>query len=321
MENQVITPSTPVNEKRHSLWVDQLSVIASQVLIYAFLLFMATIVILPFYWMILTALKSTAELDLIPPSYFITQGIEWSSLAQAFPDWNLGAWIGSVGIPQNFVDAMNAANFGAYFKNSLLVGALTTIGTLVTTILTAYAFARLEFKGRDTIFMLLLATMMVPGEMMIITNYVTVAKLGWLNSYQALILPFMVSTFYIFFLRNTIKQVPVELYKAAKVDGFSDFQFMTRIVVPIVRPTLITITILGLLGAWNAYVWPNLVTNDDLLRLVTNGLKTAFTSSQGRVAQNLQMAAATFVTLPILVVFLTLKKYIVRGVSRSGIKG
>ncbi len=318
MENQVVTKAP---EQRHNVFLDRLGVVVSQILIYVFLLFMATIVVLPFYWMILTALKSAAELDVIPPTFVITQGIEWTNIFEAFPDWNVPAWIGNIGLPQNFVSAMDAADFGVYFKNSLYVGALTTIGTLVTTILTAYAFARLEFKGRDTIFVLLLATMMVPGEMMIITNYVTVAKLGWLNSYQALILPFTVSTFYIFFLRNTIKQVPIELYKAAKVDGFTDFQFLLRIVVPIVRPTLITITILGLLGAWNAYVWPNLVTNDDLMRLVTNGLKNAFTSSVGRVAQNLQMAAATLVTLPILVVFLTLKKYIVRGVSRSGIKG
>ncbi len=316
MEKQII----PLRVKQHNVMLDKAMVILSQVLIYVFLLFMAAIVVLPFYWMILTALKSAAEIAILPPTFTVTLGIEWTSLATAFPEWNVPSWIGNIGIPANFITAMESADFVTLFKNTIFVGVMTTAGTLITTILTAYAFARLEFKGRDTLFVLLLATMMVPGEMMIITNYITVAKLQWLDTYQALILPFVVSTFYIFFLRNTIRQVPIELYKAAKVDGFTDLQFLMRIVLPIVRPTLITITILGLLGAWNAYVWPNLVTGDETMRLVTNGLRSAFIIDD-RPAQELQMAAATLVTLPILVVFLTLKKYIVRGVSRSGIKG
>lgn len=319
MEKQIVNPRMTSTDR--AIIIDKTVKIIGQIALYIFLIGMAIVVVMPFYWMILTALKKTAELDLFPPTFLPTMGVDMLPLGVAFPEWNLPSWIENIQIPTNFFAAMQRAPFLTYFKNSLIVGVVTTIGTLITTILASYAFARLEFKGRDTLFVILLATMMVPGEMMIITNFVTVAKFGWLDTYQALILPFMVSTFYIFFLRNTIKQVPIELYKAAKVDGFSDFQFLIRIVVPIVRPTLITITILGLLGAWNAYVWPNLVTTNDLMRLVTNGLKTGFTSSVGRVEQNLQMAAATMVTLPILVVFLSLKKYIVRGVSRSGIKG
>lgn len=319
MEKQLYSPALTSTKK--TIIIDKILKVFGQIMLYLFLIGMAIVVVLPFYWMVLTALKTTAELSLFPPTFLPTLGVDMMTLFEAFPEWNVPSWIGNIEIPANFYEAMQRAPFLVYFKNSIFVGVLTTAGTLITTTLAAYAFARLEFKGRDTLFVLLLATMMVPGEMMIITNFVTVAKFGWLDTYQALILPFMVSTFYIFFLRNTIKQVPIELYKAAKVDGFSDFQFLTRIVIPIVRPTLITITILGLLGAWNAYVWPNLVTSNDLMRLVTNGLKNGFTSTVGRVEQNLQMAAATMVTLPILVVFLALKKYIVRGVSRSGIKG
>lgn len=289
--------SVSMKKRLQMKWFTKLHL--GQIFLQLAILAVAIIFFIPFYWMIITALKNSVEVNAIPPTLYVTQGFEWG----------------------NFAEALGRAPFDAFFKNTLIVGVLTTTGTLITTIFSAYAFARLEFKGREVIFLIFLSTMMVPGEMMMITNYITVAKLEWLNTYQALIFPFMVSTFHIFFLRNSIKQIPVELYKAAKVDGFTDIQFLFRVVVPIVKPTLITITILGLLGSWNAYVWPNLVTDNEMMRLVSNGLRTAFSDDGMRVAQNLQMAAAAVITLPILVVFLILKKYIVKGVSRSGIKG
>jgi multiple sugar transport system permease protein len=177
--------------------------------------------------------------------------------------------------------------------------------------------------------MILISTMMIPGEMFVITNYITVSDLGWyspfgqtqLQAFMALTFPFMTSVFYIFFLRQAFRQIPDELYLAAKVDGTSDFKYLWRIMVPVASPTIITIIILNAMGTWSAYIWPNLVTAKDEYRLVTNGLRNAYTDFSGQVAYNEQMAAAMIVTLPLLIVFLLLKKYIMRGVSRSGIKG
>jgi multiple sugar transport system permease protein len=271
--------------------------ILRMILLYTFLSFVAITVIVPFYWMILTALKSQASMELIPPE-LITFNLRW----------------------KNFADAFDVAPFGTYFKNTLIVAFVSTLGTVITTVLSAFAFSRLVFKGRDMLFTLLLTTMMIPGEMLVITNFVTVSQLGWINTFAALTIPFMTSIFYIFFLRQTFKQIPDELYYAAKVDGTSDFKYLWKVMIPIGSPTIITITILNAIGSWNAYVWPNLVANDPNMRLVTNGLRTAFTTDFG-VQFNLQMAASAIITLPLLVVFLLLKKYIIRGVSRSGIKG
>lgn len=269
-----------------------------KVLTYIFLSIIALWIFIPFYWMILTALKTQAAIESDPPILF-TWNLQWN----------------------NFKDAFAHAPFATYFKNTIIVAVISTAGTLITTILSAFAFARLEFKGRDILFTILLSTMMIPGEMLVITNYVTVSQLGWMNSFAALTIPFMTSIFYVFFLRQTFKQIPNELYLAAKVDGTSDFKYLWKVMIPIAQPTLITITILNAISSWNAYVWPNLVADDPSMRLVTNGLRTAFSTEQGITIVNLQMAAATTITLPLLLVFLILKKYIIRGVSRSGIKG
>lgn len=267
------------------------------VLIYIYLSISAVVIFLPFYWMLLTAIKSDVAMQAIPPQ-LITFEIHLENFARAFAK----------------------APFLIYFRNTIIVAFFSTLGTILTTILAAFAFSRLEFKGRDTLFMVLLATMMVPGEMLVITNFVTVSRLGWIDKFPALIIPFMTSVFYIFFLRQTFKQIPNELYLAAKVDGTSDFKYLIRIMIPIAKPTIVTISILNAIGSWNAYVWPSLVTNNDSRRLITNGLRTAFTSELG-TEYNLQMAASAIVTLPILIVFFSLKKQIMRGVSRSGIKG
>jgi multiple sugar transport system permease protein len=280
--------------------------ILSRITVYLFLIAFALFIIIPFYWMLVTALKSKAEVELIPPTFFPKE-FAWSNFFSKVQGESAFTYN-----PQ--------ARFDIFFKNTIIVALFSTAGTLVTTILSAFAFSRLKFKGREVLFGALLSTMMIPGEMLIITNFVTVSKFGWINQYQALIIPFMTSIFYIFFLRQSFKQIPDELYYAAKVDGTSDFKYLWRIMIPIGSPTIVTITILNALGSWNAYIWPNLVTNDVSMRLITNGLNTAF-SVDGRPAINMQMAASTIVTLPILVLFLILRKQIMRGVSRSGIKG
>lgn len=280
-----------------------------QTIVYAFLVGFAIVVLIPFYWMILTSLKSFDRIySEIPPSLWIP-----------FREM----------LFKNYLTALDAAPYLTYMKNTVIVAFFATLGTVVTTILAAFAFARLNFKGRDLLFSVLIATMMIPGEMFVITNYITVSDLGWYSpigqtqaqAFLALTLPFMTSVFYIFFLRQTFKQIPDELYLAAKVDGTSDFKYLRRIMVPIASPTIITITILNAMGTWSAYIWPNLVTSKDEYRLVTNGLRNAYTDFSGQVAYNEQMAAAMIVTLPLLIVFLFLRKYIMRGVSRSGIKG
>ena len=224
-----------------------------------------------------------------------------------------------------------------YVGNTLIVGVISTLGTLVTTIFAAFAFARLNFVGKDAIFAVLLATMMIPGEMMVITNYITVSRLpwyefgvglqeGWLSYHDsvfaAMIVPFWVSVFYIYLLRQNFKQIPNELYLAAKVDGKSDWQYLWKVMVPLAAPTLISIFILKLMGAWNSYVWPNLVTTANKeWRLVTNALRGSFTNSSGDPEYGIQMAATILVTVPLLLLFVFFRKYIMRGVGRAGIKG
>lgn len=265
---------------------------------YAFLIFMALVVLFPFYWMINSSLKSLAEYRQSVPTFW-PQKVLWSNYAEAF----------------------TAASLGRLFFNTAYVGIVSTILSLVITILSAFAFARLEFKGKNVLFSALLATMMIPGELFTITNYSTVTNLGWMNTYTVLIVPFLVSVFYIYLLRQNFMQIPNELYLAAKVDGTSDFKYLCKVMIPLSLPTLISITILKMMGAWNSYIWPRLVANDDAHRLITNGLRNAFTDTTGDVNYPVQMAAVALVSAPLFLVFIFLRKYIMKGVSRSGIKG
>ena len=265
---------------------------------YLFLGIMAIIVLFPFYWMIISSLKTLEEYRLSVPTF-------WPQRVMFV----------------NYLDAFNTADLGSLFVNTMIVGVSSTILSLVITVLSAFAFARLEFKGRDLLFTLLLATMMIPGELFTITNYSTVTKLDWLNTYTVLIVPFLVSVFYIFLLRQNFLQIPNELYLAAKVDGTSDLKYLWKVMIPLALPTLISITILKMMGAWNSYIWPRLVANDDAHRLITNGLRNAFTTTSGDVNIPVQMAAVALVSAPLFLVFLFLRKYIMAGVSRSGIKG
>ena len=272
--------------------------IVVQVLLYTFLAIMALIVVFPFYWMIISSLKTTVEYRLPVPTLF-PQKIMWS----------------------NYVEAFSAANLGRLFINTVIVGIVSTLLSLVITILSAFAFARLEFKGKNALFAALLATMMIPGELFTITNYITVNNFGWIDTDTVLIVPFLVSIFYIYLLRQNFLQIPNELYLAAKVDGTGDFKYLCKVMIPLSLPTLISITILKMMGAWNSYVWPRLVTKSEDMRLITNGLRDAFTDMSGQANIPVQMAAVAVVSAPLFLVFIFLRKYIMKGVSRSGIKG
>ena len=269
-------------------------------LVYAFLIVMAIIVIFPFYWMIISSLKEMAEYRRSIPTLW-PQTFDFLNYLEVFTNEDL--------------------LLGQLFYNTVLVGVVSTAGGLVITVLSAFAFARLEFKGKNALFAALLATMMIPGELFTITNYQTVYTWGWTETYRVLIIPFMVSVFYIYLLRQNFMQIPNELYLAAKVDGCGDLKYLWKVMIPLALPTIISITILKMMGSWNSYMWPRLVANDDAHRLITNGLRTAFTNAEGVTDIPLQMAAVTVVSFPLFMVFIFLRKYIMKGVSRSGIKG
>ena len=296
-ESKVIKAPKAMNVKEISAKAKTGKIIA-QVLTYTFLILVAIAVLFPFYWMLNSSLKSLEEYRLASPTF-------WPHAMQF----------------TNYVSAFTTANLGRLFLNTMYVGIVSTLLSLVITVLSAFAFARLEFKGREIMFAILLATMMIPGELFTITNYATVFSFGWQNTFTALIVPFLVSVFYIYLLRQNFKQIPNELYLAAKVDGTGDFKYLLKVMVPLALPQLISITILKMMGAWNSYIWPRLVANDEAHRMITNGLRNAFTASTGDIDYPVQMAAVALVSLPLFIVFICCRKYIMKGVSRSGIKG
>ena len=274
--------------------------VLSKILVYGFLGVMALIVIFPFYFMIISSLKDMNEYRRAVPT-----------LVPEFFD------------VMNYVEVFTSKDLllGRLFWNTMLVGIVSTVLSLIITIISAFAFARLEFKGKNALFAALLGTMMIPGELFTITNYQTVSNLEWKNTYTVLIVPFLVSLFYIYLLRQNFLQIPNELYLAAKVDGCGDFKYLCKVMIPLALPTIISITILKMMGAWNSYMWPRLVANDEAHRLITNGLRTAFTNAEGVTDVPVQMAAVAVVSFPLFLVFIFLRKYIMKGVSRSGIKG
>ena len=272
--------------------------IVVQVLLYTFLSIMALIVVFPFYWMIISSLKTTVEYRLSVPTLFPRQ-IMWS----------------------NYVEAFSAANLGRLFINTVIVGIVSTLLSLVITILSAFAFARLEFKGKNALFAALLATMMIPGELFTITNYITVNNFGWIDTYTVLIVPFLVSIFYIYLLRQNFLQIPNELYLAAKVDGTTDFKYLMKVLVPIRRPTVVTVTILKVIECWNSYVWPRLITDDQAYYLVSNGIQEIRENGFGRENIPAMMAAVVVISLPLIVLFLIFRNKIMAGVARGGTKG
>ena len=280
----------------------------STLLLYAVIVFLALIVVFPFYWMIITSLKANSEIIQSKQTFFPTV-VMWT----------------------NYVYVFQTFDFLTYTVNTVVVAIFSTIGTLLTTIFAAFAFARLNFKGREALFMVFLMTMMIPGEMMVISNYITVASFGWVgenatlfDAYLAMIVPFWVSVFYIYLLRQNFKQIPNELYLAAKVDGKTDWNYLWKVMVPLAAPSLISITILKFMGTWNSYVWPQLVTaNNESYRLISNGLRgSSFVDAEsGRIEYGYQMAATVLVTVPLFLLFIFFRKYIMKGVGRAGIKG
>ena len=282
---------------------DKVIKIIVQVLLYCFLGIMALIVLFPFYFMIISSLKTIDEYQLSVPTLF-PKFLDFQNYGEVFRNEDL--------------------QLATLFGNTVFVGLVSTILSLIVTVLSAFAFARLEFKGKNALFAALLGTMMIPGELFTITNYATVYYFGWMNTYTALIIPFLVSIFYIYLLRQNFLQIPNELYLAAKVDGTSDIKYLWKVMIPLALPQLISITILKMMGAWNSYMWPNLVTKvtaEKNLSLITNGLRNAFTDASGVTDIPVQMAAVALVSLPLFLVFIFLRKYIMKGVSRSGIKG
>ena len=302
--------------------------IVLNVIIYAFLSIMALFIVVPFYWMIVSSFKTSAEI------------VDTANFSLFPREWTFGNYVGLFkgGMCTELANGelsckVDPVPFGWMYANTIIVGFFTTLLTVVTVVTAAFAFARLNFKGRELIFSLLLATMMIPGEIFVLTNYMTISKLGWIRSkdhfenYLALILPFGTSVFYTFFLRQTFRQIPNELYLAAKVDGTGDFKYLMKVMIPMAKASLTTIIILSMIGTWNAYIWPTFVTNSQMGNhlLISNGLQAAFSAasetSGADSVMGFQMAASAMVTIPLLVVFFCFRKYIMSGVSRSGIKG
>lgn len=259
----------------------------------------ALVVLFPFYWMLLTSVKSYGayNAEYIPKFFTLSPTL------------------------QNYADAFTTVNLSRYFLNTLVFTLVTTVIMLVVTVLSAYAFARLNFKGKNLVFTLFLALMMIPTELVIITNFQTITNLGMRNSFTGLILPSVTSVFYIYLLKENFESVPEELYKAAKVDGTSDLKYLFKVMIPICRPTLVTIILLKVIELWNSYVWPRLITDDQTYFLVSNGIQEIRENGFGRENIPAMMAAVVVISVPLIVLFLIFRRKIMEGVSRGGLKG
>lgn len=267
----------------------------SKLIIYVVLLIGCIITIAPFFWMISTSLKSFGEVFNMPPT-LLPEKFMWS----------------------NYLEVSDRIPLVRFFINSILITLGVTIGTLVTTIFAAYVFSRIDFIGRDVIFVVLIATMMIPSEVILIPNYITISKLGWINTYKGLIIPWTVSVFSIFLLRQFFLGIPESLYRASKIDGCSDMKYLFKIMVPISRPALITIALLRIINSWNEFLWPLIITNVPEMRTLPVAL-TIFSTEAG-IDYHYLMAASTMIILPIIFVYFVLQKYIISGITRSGIK-
>ena len=270
-----------------------------KVLIYTLLTFWAAAVLFPFYWMILTSVKSYGayNAEWIPQLYTLAPTMA------------------------NYRDAFTAVPLGGYFLNTIVFTLATTAVMLVVTVLAAFAFARLDFRGKDLAFTILLSLMMIPTELVVITNFVTITNMDLRNTFLGLILPSITSVFYIYLLKENFAQIPDELYYAAKVDGTSDLKYLVKVMVPICRPTIITITILKVIECWNSYVWPRLITDDQAYFLVSNGIQEIRENGFGRENIPAMMAAVVVISAPLIVLFLIFRKKIMAGVAQGGTKG
>ena len=266
---------------------------------YALLTLWAVVVLFRFYWMVLTSVKSYGAYNSawIPQRYTLSPTL------------------------QNYGDAFTQVPLAGYFTNTILFTLITTALMLIVTVLAAFAFARLDFRGKDLAFTLFLSLMMIPSELVVITNYVTITNAGLRNTFLGLILPSVTSVFYIYLLKENFAQVPDELYYAAKVDGTSDLKYLWKVMIPICKPTIVTITILKVIECWNSYVWPRLVTDDQAYFLVSNGIQEIRENGFGRENIPAMMAAVVVISVPLIVLFLIFRKKIMAGVSRGGMKG
>ncbi len=266
---------------------------------YFFLAFWAVIVLFPFYWMILTSVKSYGAYnsEYIPKFYTLSPTL------------------------QNYAEAFSAVSLGRYLMNTVVFTVITTTVMMIVITLAAFAFARLEFRGKNIVFLLFLSLMMIPNELVIITNFVTVTNLNMRNTFAGLILPSVTSVFYIYLLKENFEQVSDSLYYAAKVDGTSDFKYLLKVLIPISKPTLITIAILKVIECWNSYVWPRLITDDEKYFLVSNGIQEIRENGFGRENIPAMMAAVVVISVPLIVLFLIFRNKIMAGVSRGGLKG
>ena len=270
-----------------------------KVLTYGMLTFWAAMVLFPFYWMVLTSVKGYGayNAEWIPQLYTLAPTL------------------------QNYVDAFTAVPLAGYFLNTVIFTLATTALMLLITVLAAFAFSRLQFRGKDLVFTLFLALMMIPNELVIITNFVTITELDLRNSFPGLILPSVASVFYIYLLKENFAQIPDELYYAAKVDGTSDLKYLWKVMIPICRPTIITITILKVIECWNSYVWPRLITDDKAYFLVSGGIQEIRENGFGRDNIPAMMAAVVIISAPLIVLFLVFRKKIMAGVAQGGTKG
>ena len=273
--------------------------IIKNVLLYTFLTLCALAVLFPFYWMILTSFKTQGAYNSeeIPKFY---------TLAPTLKNYNV---------------AFTAVPLAKYFQNTLIFTVITTAAMMVVIVLAAFGFARMNFPGKNLVFSLFLSLMMIPNELVIITNYVTITSWNMRNTFLGLILPSITSVFYIYLLKENFEQIPEELYKAAKVDGTSDFKYLLRVMVPISKPTLVTITILKVIECWNSYVWPRLITDDKNYYLVSNGIQEIRQNGFGRDNIPAMMAAVVVISVPLVILFLVFRNKIMEGVSRGGTKG
>ena len=273
--------------------------IARNVVVYTFLTLWAVLVLFPFYWMILSSVKSYGAYngEFVPKLFTLNPTLE------------------------NYIEVFTAVPLADYLVNTVIFTLSTTAIMLVVTVLAAFAFARLDFKGKNLAFTLFLALMMIPSELVVITNFVTVTQMDLRNTFMGLILPSVASVFYIYLLKENFAQIPDELYYAAKVDGTSDFKYLWKVMIPICKPTLITVTILKVIECWNSFVWPRLITDNEAYFLVSNGIQEIRENGLGRENIPAMMAAVVVISIPLIVLFLIFRKKIMAGVSRGGMKG
>ncbi len=271
----------------------------SSAVIYTFLSLWGVFVLFPFYWMVLSSFKSysayTAEY--VPKLFTLSPTLE------------------------NYRDAFTSVPLAKYLLNTLIFTVATTALMIIVITLAAFAFSRLKFRGRDALFTLFLALMMTPSELVVITNFVTITDMGLRNTFLGLILPSVTSVFYIYLLKENFQQIPNELYLAAKVDGTSDLKYLFKVMIPICRPTIVTVTILKVIECWNSYVWPRLITDDRNYFLVSNGIQEIRENGFGRENIPAMMAAVVAISVPLIIIFVVFRRQIMSGVSRGGMKG